>query len=58
MNSTNLITTIVTLPIAVYIVFAMIKAFVEADPSFGTYGWPILGALVIGVVALFKNLGK
>lgn len=57
-NIGTVVSTIFSLVIAVYVVYAMIKAFVDADPSFGTYGWPILGALVIGVIAYFRSLGN
>jgi hypothetical protein len=53
----NIFVTAVTLVITVYVVFAMVKAFVESDPSFGKYGWPILGALVIGIIAFLRSGG-
>ncbi|NQU98034.1 hypothetical protein HQ533_01075 [Candidatus Woesearchaeota archaeon] len=39
----------------IYIIFLVIKAFVESDPSFGMYGWPILGAIVSGVIIFFRE---
>ena len=55
MNPGGIFATAVTIIITVYVVFEMIKAFVEADPSFGRYGWPILGALVIGIIAFLRS---
>ena len=39
----------------IYVAFYIVKALVESTPEFGSYGWPILGALVGGVIIYFRN---
>ncbi len=56
-NPGAIFATVVTIIISVYVVFVLVKAFVEMDPSFGRYGWPILGSLVIGVIAFLRSGG-
>jgi len=54
-NPGKVVQTIFVLVITVYVVYSIIKAFTEADPEFARYGWPILGALVVGIIAYFKS---
>ena len=51
----NIFSTAIVIILTVYVSYAMISALVQSDPSFGRYGWPILAALVVGVIAFFRS---
>lgn len=40
--------------VSVFIAYVLIKAFSDAFPEFGQFGWPILAALVFGVILFFR----
>ena len=54
-NPGNILVTTFVVIVTVYVAYQLIKGFSEDDPTFGKYGWTILGALVIGVIAFFKS---
>jgi uncharacterized membrane protein len=50
----RIIEVVVEAIISVFIAFLLIKTFSDAFPGFGQYAWPILAALVLGVILFFR----
>jgi hypothetical protein len=51
----SILETLLVWVITVYIAYVMIYALAQNDPSFGRYGLPIIGALVVGIIAFLRK---